>query len=165
MDECLSSLRSGIGYDVHPLGKGRKLVLGGVEIPYELGLIGHSDGDVLSHAIMDSLLGAASLGDIGFWFPDDDPALEGARSAELLRRVCLVLIDKGWHICNVDTTIIAEMPKIAPFREKIRKSLGETMMLPQAQLNVKATTHEKIGSLGRGEGIACIAVSLISVVS
>jgi len=165
LDELLRDIRSGIGYDIHPLGKGRKLILGGVEIPHKKGLIGHSDGDVLSHAVMDSLLGAAALGDIGCWFPDNEPAFEGVRSADLLRRVYQILLEKGWRISNIDVTVIAEVPKISPFREKIRTSLGEAVKLPLDRVNIKATTHEKMGSLGRGEGIACVAVSLVFPVS
>ncbi|HSV31984.1 MAG TPA: 2-C-methyl-D-erythritol 2,4-cyclodiphosphate synthase [Atribacteraceae bacterium] len=153
--------RSGIGYDIHPLVSGRSLVLGGIRIPFEKGLAGHSDGDVLCHAIMDALLGAASLPDIGHWFPDTDARYQGIRSTLLLSQVAKLLREKGWEVVNVDATIIAEFPRIAPFRDSIRIALAEALALEPERIGVKATTHEGIGSLGGGVGIACLAVCLV----
>lgn len=154
-------MRIGHGYDVHRLVEGRKLILGGVDIPYEKGLLGHSDADVLAHAIMDALLGAAALGDIGKLFPDNDPAFEGADSMKLLARVAEVLDEKGYAIGNIDATVIAQKPKLAPYIEQMRRRMAEVCGIDMEQLSVKATTEEKLGFTGSGEGIAAHAVCLI----
>lgn len=154
-------MRIGHGYDVHRLVEGRKLILGGVDIPYEKGLLGHSDADVLAHAIMDALLGAAALGDIGKLFPDNDPAYEGADSMKLLARVAEVLDEKGYAIGNIDATVIAQKPKLAPYIEQMRRRMAEVCGIDMEQLSVKATTEEKLGFTGSGEGIATHAVCLI----
>lgn len=157
----MSGWRVGLGYDIHPLKEGRKLFLAGVHIPYQRGLCGHSDGDVLSHALMDSLLGAAGLQDIGYWFPPSSPSTEGIRSIILLEEVCEKIREKRWEIENVDTTLIAEEPLIAPFVGKMKKTLSLAMKVSEEVIGVKATTNEGLGSLGKGEGIACFAVSLL----
>lgn len=154
-------MRVGHGYDVHRLVEGRRLILGGVEIPYEKGLLGHSDADVLTHALMDALLGAAALGDIGHLFPDNDPAYEGADSIELLKRVTAVLKENGFAVSNVDCTVIAQRPKLAPFILQMRENLGQAMDLPISCVSVKATTEEGLGFSGEGLGIAAHAVALI----
>ncbi len=154
-------MRIGTGYDVHRLVEGRKLILGGVEIPYEKGLLGHSDADVLAHAIMDALLGAAALGDIGKLFPDNDPKYEGADSLKLLQRVVRKLADEMYVIGNVDATIICQKPKLAPYIDEMRQKLARTMGMPVERVSVKATTEEHLGFTGRGEGIAVQAVALI----
>lgn len=154
-------MRIGHGYDVHRLVEGRKLILGGVEIEYEKGLLGHSDADVLTHALMDALLGAAALGDIGKLFPDNDDAFLGADSVELLKKVCAVLKDHGYKLGNADCTIIAQRPKLAPFIEKMRETLASAMDVPVSALSIKATTEEKLGFTGEGLGIATHAVCLI----
>ena len=154
-------MRIGHGYDVHRLVEGRKLILGGVDIPYEKGLLGHSDADVLAHAIMDALLGAAALGDIGKLFPDNDPAYEGADSMKLLARVAEVLDEKGYAIGNIDATVIAQKPKLAPYIEQMRRRMAEVCGIDMEQLSVKATTEEKLGFTGSGEGIAAHAVCLL----
>ena len=154
-------MRVGMGYDVHRLTEGRKLILGGVEIPYEKGLLGHSDADVLLHAVMDALLGAAGLGDIGFHFPDSDERYRGADSLQLLKRVGEMLEEQSWVISNVDATVIAQRPKIAPFKEQMRKNIAAALNLEENQVNVKATTEEGLGFTGRGEGISAQAVCLI----
>lgn len=154
-------MRIGHGYDVHRLTEGRKLILGGVEIPYEKGLLGHSDADVLLHAVMDALLGAAALGDIGRHFPDTDPAYEGIDSRVLLKRTGDLLNKQGFVISNIDCTIIAQRPKLAPYIEKMRENIAETLGIGKERVNVKATTEESLGFTGRGEGIAAHAVCLI----
>ena len=154
-------MRIGHGYDVHRLVEGRKLIIGGVDIPYEKGLLGHSDADVLAHAIMDALLGAAALGDIGKLFPDNDPSYEGADSMKLLARVAEVLDEKGYAIGNIDATVIAQKPKLAPYIEQMRRRMAEVCGIDMEQLSVKATTEEKLGFTGSGEGIAAHAVCLI----
>ncbi len=154
-------MRIGHGYDVHRLVEGRKLILGGVEIPYEKGLLGHSDADVLAHAIMDALLGAAALGDIGKLFPDNDPAFEGADSMKLLERVTQVLAEKGYTVGNIDSTVIAQKPKLAPYIEQMRQRMAQVCGIDMDQISVKATTEEKLGFTGSGEGIAAHAVCLI----
>ena len=154
-------MRIGHGYDVHRLVEGRKLILGGVDIPYEKGLLGHSDADVLAHAIMDALLGAVALGDIGKLFPDNDPAYEGADSMKLLARVAEVQDEKGYAIGNIDATVIAQKPKLAPYIEQMRRRMAEVCGIDMEQLSVKATTEEKLGFTGSGEGIAAHAVCLI----
>ena len=154
-------MRIGHGYDVHRLVEGRKLILGGVEIPFEQGLLGHSDADVLAHAVMDALLGAAALGDIGKLFPDSDPAYAGADSLVLLRRVAEVLAEHGYGIGNVDATVLAQRPKLAPHIPQMRDNLARAMGVDPGQVNVKATTEEGLGFTGTGEGIAAHAVALI----
>ena len=154
-------MRIGHGYDVHRLVEGRKLILGGVEIPFEKGLLGHSDADVLAHAVMDALLGAAALGDIGKLFPDSDPAYSGADSLVLLRRVAEVLAEHGYRIGNVDATVLAQRPKLAPHIPEMRERLAAAMGIGPGQVSVKATTEEGLGFTGTGEGIAAHAVALI----
>ncbi|MCQ2438223.1 MAG: 2-C-methyl-D-erythritol 2,4-cyclodiphosphate synthase [Oscillospiraceae bacterium] len=154
-------MRIGQGYDVHRLTEGRALILGGVNIPYEKGLLGHSDADVLTHALMDALLGAAALGDIGQLFPDNDPRYEGADSIELLRAVTALLEEKGFRIGNVDVTVIAQRPKLAPYREQMRQRLAEAMKLDISRVSVKATTEEGLGFTGSGEGISAMAAALL----
>ncbi len=154
-------MRIGMGYDVHRLVKGRDLIIGGVKIPYEQGLSGHSDADVLTHAVMDALLGAAALGDIGQHFPDNDPAYEGADSIALLREVKRILSEAGYRIVNVDAMILAQAPKMAPYRDEMRTRLAGAMGIPVSSVSVKATTEEGLGFTGRGEGIAAHAVALI----
>lgn len=155
-------IRVGLGYDVHPFQEGRDLFLGGVKIPFQKGLKGHSDGDVLIHAIADALLGASALPDIGYFFPNDDKSMEGISSVVILKRVKDLLEEKGVNIINIDSIIIAEEPKILPFRDKIIKNLSSILEIPESSLNVKATTNEKLGFIGRGEGIAVFAVALVS---
>ena len=154
-------MRIGHGYDVHRLVEGRRLILGGVEIPWDKGLLGHSDADVLAHAIMDSLLGAAALGDIGKLFPDTDAAYEGADSLDLLRRVTAVLAEKGYRVGNVDCTIIAQRPKLAPYIPFRRERLSAAMETSVDRVSVKATTEEGLGFTGDGSGIAAHAVALL----
>lgn len=153
--------RIGHGYDVHRLVEERKLILGGVEVPYERGLLGHSDADVLTHAVMDALLGAAALGDIGKHFPDTDPTYKGADSLKLLDHVMELLRQNGWQVGNVDATIIAQRPKLAGFIPAMRDNLAQRMGVSAQQVNVKATTEEKLGFTGAGEGIAVHAVALL----
>ena len=154
-------MRIGHGYDVHRLVQGRRLILGGIEIPYEKGLLGHSDADVLTHALMDALLGAAALGDIGKLFPDKDPRYEGADSVELLKHVRTVLTEAGYRIGNVDCTVIAQRPKLAPHIPLMREKLAAAMEIPTDRVSVKATTEEGLGFSGEGLGIAAHAVALI----
>lgn len=154
-------MRIGHGYDVHRLVEGRKLILGGVEIPWEKGLLGHSDADVLTHALMDALLGAAALGDIGHLFPDKDPAYEGADSIALLREVTRVLAENGWKLGNADVTVIAQRPKLAPHIPEMRRILAGAMGTELGRVSVKATTEEGLGFTGGGLGIAAHAVALI----
>lgn len=155
-------IRVGQGFDVHRLVEGRKLILCGVEVPHTHGLLGHSDADVAIHALCDALLGAAALGDIGHLFPDNDPQYEGIDSTILLRRVAQRLADDGWKIGNVDLTIIAQAPKLAPFIPDMRKRLAEVMSIDLSDISVKATTTERLGFEGRKEGISAAAVVLIS---
>ena len=154
-------MRIGHGYDVHRLVEGRKLILGGVEVPHTLGLLGHSDADVLTHAVMDALLGAAALGDIGKHFPDTDPAYAGADSLKLLDHVVALLAEKGYVVGNVDATILAQKPKLAPYIEQMRDNLAARMNVGRGQVNVKATTEERLGFTGAEEGIAAHAVALL----
>lgn len=154
--------RIGHGYDVHRLVPGRALVLGGVTIPYELGLLGHSDADVLTHAVMDSLLGAAALGDIGLHFPDSDPAYAGADSIALLRQVVTLLSEHGFALGNLDCTVIAQAPKLRPYVERMRQNLAAACGADISKINIKATTEEGLGFTGSGEGIAAHAVALIA---
>ena len=155
-------MRVGIGYDVHKLVEGRKLILGGVEIPHTLGLLGHSDADVLLHAIMDALLGAAALGDIGQHFPDTDPAYEGADSLKLLSHVSDLISREGYAIENIDATVIAQKPKLAPHILKMRQNIADTLHLDLSQVNVKATTEERLGFTGREEGISSQAICALT---
>ena len=154
-------IRIGHGYDVHRLTEGRKLILGGVEIPWEKGLLGHSDADVLLHAVTDALLGAAALGDIGRHFPDTDPDLEGIDSMILLKKAVEMLEARGYSVGNVDATIIAQKPKLAPYIDRMRDGIAETLRVRPDQVNVKATTEERLGFTGRQEGISAHAVCVI----
>jgi len=154
-------MRIGIGYDVHPLVEGRLLVLGGVRVPFERGLLGHSDADVLVHAIIDALLGAASLGDIGTHFPDTDPQYEGISSVLLLKRVGDMLYDQGFKVENIDGTIIAEQPKLAGYIDEMRRNIGDALGIGREQVSVKATTSAGLGFLGEGAGIASHAIVLV----
>lgn len=154
-------MRIGEGYDVHRLTDGRRLILGGVDIPYEKGLDGHSDADVLAHAIADALLGAAALGDIGKLFPDNDPKYLGADSLVLLSEVVKRVGERGYSIVNIDSTVIAQAPKLAPYIDRMRANLAASMGIPVDLVSVKATTEEHLGFTGRGEGIAAKAVCLI----
>lgn len=153
--------RIGYGYDVHRLIDGRRLVLGGVEIPFEKGLLGHSDADVILHALMDALLGAAAMGDIGHLFPDGDPAYEGADSRRLLREVGRRLGEVGFAVGNVDVTLTAQRPKIAPYVERMRQNISFDLDIPLDRVSVKATTEERLGFTGAEEGMAAHAVALI----
>jgi 2-C-methyl-D-erythritol 2,4-cyclodiphosphate synthase len=150
---------SGIGYDCHRLVAGRRLILGGVEIPHELGLEGHSDADVLTHAVIDALLGAAGLGDIGEHFPDTDERYRDADSLVLLETVLMTVIAAGLEVVNVDCTVVLETPRLAPHRQAIRERLARTLGLSPTRVNVKATTGEGLGFIGRGEGVAALAVA------
>lgn len=154
-------MRIGHGYDVHKLTEGRKLILGGVCVPFEKGLLGHSDADVLTHAVMDSLLGAAALGDIGLHFPDNDDAYLGADSIELLRRVANLLSERCYITENVDCTVICQRPKLRPYIEEMRKNIADALSIDISKVNVKATTEEQLGFTGKGLGIAAHAVCLI----
>ena len=154
-------MRIGHGYDVHRLVEGRELVLGGVKIPYEKGLLGHSDADVLTHALMDALLGACALGDIGKLFPDSDAEYKGADSVELLKKVCSLIYSKGYRISNVDCTVLAQRPKLAPYIPQMRENLSNAMDIAADCVSVKATTEEGLGFTGEGLGIAAHAVALI----
>jgi len=154
-------MRIGIGYDIHPLTQGRRLVLGGVEIPFSKGLDGWSDADVLTHAIIDALLGAAALGDIGSYFPPGEPEFKGISSLVLLERVRGKLAESGWEIENVDATIIAEQPRLSGFIGGMRKQLSQTLGIGLSQVNVKASTSARLGLVGRGEGVIALAVALI----
>ena len=155
-------MRIGTGYDVHRLTEGRKCIIGGVEIPYEKGLLGHSDADVLLHAIMDALLGAAALGDIGKHFPDSDPAYKGISSVTLLEHVAKLLGDNLFLVENIDATIIAQAPKMRPHIEKMRENIAGALGIEVSQVNVKATTEEGLGFTGNGEGISAQAVCLLT---
>ncbi len=150
-------MRVGIGYDAHPLVPGRNLVLGGIQIPYSKGLSGHSDADVLTHAIIDALLGAAGLKDIGNQFPPEDPKYKNISSLVLLQEVNMMIRSKGFKISNIDATIIAEEPRVAPFIDDMRNMLFQTLQIHLEQIMVKATTTDGLGSIGKGQGIACLA--------
>ena len=154
-------MRIGHGYDVHRLVEGRKLILGGVDIPHEKGLLGHSDADVLTHAVMDAILGAAALGDIGKHFPDSAPEFEGADSIKLCTRVNLLIRDKGYRVANLDATVIAQAPKLAPYIEEMRRNIATALEISTDCVNVKATTEEHLGFTGEKLGIAAHAVCLI----
>lgn len=155
-------MRIGMGYDVHKLVEGRKLIIGGVTIPYEKGLLGHSDADVLLHAIMDALLGAAALGDIGKHFPDSDPAYKGASSIELLKQVGNLLEENLYLIENIDATIIAQAPKMRPYIDEMRENIAQALKIEPVQVNVKATTEEGLGFTGSGEGISSQAICMLT---
>ena len=157
-------MKVGMGYDVHRLVEGRKLILGGVEIPYEKGLLGHSDADVLVHAVMDALLGAAALGDIGKHFPDTDPAYAGADSMKLLEEVQKLLDAENYIIGNIDATVIAQKPKLAPYIETMRENIVARLGIDKNQVNVKATTEEGLGFTGTGEGISAQAICLLETI-
>ena len=156
-------MRIGMGYDVHKLTEGRDLILGGVNIPWEKGLLGHSDADVLIHAVMDALLGAAALGDIGKHFPDTDPAYKGISSIKLLVHVADLLRENGYEVGNIDATVIAQKPKMAPHIPQMRRNMAEALGISESKLNIKATTEEGLGFTGRGEGIASQAICLLTV--
>ena len=156
------NLRIGHGYDVHRLVPGRALILGGVQIDWRLGLDGHSDADVLTHAVMDALLGAAGLGDIGALFPDNDPQYLGIDSTILLRRVGEKIAQAGYQVANIDVTMIAQQPRLAPYLPAMEETLARVLALDRAQINIKATTEEHLGGTGRGEGMACHAVCLLA---
>ncbi len=157
-------MRIGQGYDVHKLTDGRDLILGGVKVPYEKGLLGHSDADVLVHAVMDALLGAAALGDIGEHFPDTDPAYKGISSVELLKRVGTLLEEKGYVIENIDATIIAQRPKLKDYRPQMAENIAAALKIPADRVSVKATTEEGLGFTGSGEGISAQAITLLTAV-
>jgi 2-C-methyl-D-erythritol 2,4-cyclodiphosphate synthase len=154
-------MRVGFGYDVHPFASGRPLVLGGVEIPYLLGLLGHSDADVLLHALSDALLGAIAAGDIGRHFPDTDPQYRGIKSTILLNKVAALVKGKGYHIVNVDSTVLAQKPRLAEAIPRMVEEIAKTLEIDPGRVNVKATTSEGLGFAGRGEGIAAYAVALV----
>ena len=158
-------MRVGIGYDVHRLTEGRDLIIGGVNIPYEKGLLGHSDADVLLHAVMDALLGAAALGDIGKHFPDTDIRYKGASSMKLMECVQELLEEKGYRVVNVDATIIAQRPKLRPYIEEMEKNIAETLKIEDDQINVKATTEEGLGFTGAGEGISSQAICMLEKIT
>ena len=155
------NIRIGNGYDIHRLVADRPLILGGIKIPHTLGLLGHSDADVLTHSIMDALLGALSLGDIGHYFPPSDPKWQGADSMLLLEQVSQLVRDRGWQINNIDSTIVAEQPKLKPHLEAMRSALAEKLALAIDRVSIKATTNEKLGSVGKEEGICAYAVVLL----
>lgn len=157
----MTNLRIGHGYDVHRLVEGRSLILGGVEIPYERGLLGHSDADVLTHAVMDALTGAARLGDIGKLFPDTDPAYAGISSLLLLGEVGRLLREKGFAVVNIDSTLLAQAPKVGPYRREMERNLAAALGVADEQVNVKATTEEGLGFTGDGSGMAAHAVVLL----
>jgi len=154
-------MRVGIGYDVHPLARGRRLVLGGIEIPFDKGLDGHSDADVLVHAIIDALLGAAGLGDIGTHFPSSEPKYKDISSVTLLRQVGSLLQTHGWQVSNIDATIVAEQPRLSPFIPQMRQRISETLEISPGRIGVKSTTSKGLGFVGKGEGIAAHAVALV----
>ena len=154
-------MRVGIGFDVHGFDASRRLVLGGVEIEGSPGLAGHSDADVVCHAIADALLGAAALGDLGSHFPDDDPQWKGASSIDLLRDVVAMLRERGYTVSSVDATVLLEAPKLAPYRERMSKTIAAALEIPTDRVSVKATTTEGLGTVGRREGAACMAVALL----
>ncbi len=154
-------IKVGIGYDIHKLERGRRLIIGGVEIPHEKGLVGHSDGDPLSHAIMDSLLGALSLPDIGELFPDSSPEYRGISSLELLKRVINMVNERGYEVMGIDTVIVAQEPKLSPYKEEMKRKLSEIIGIEPDRIGIKAKTNEGLGEIGRGEGISCYAVSVL----
>ena len=157
----MTNLRIGHGYDVHRLVEGRSLIIGGVEIPWKLGLLGHSDADVLTHAVMDALSGAARLGDIGKLFPDTDPAYAGISSMKLLAHVGGLLKERGYAVVNIDATLLAQAPKVGPYRPQMEANIAEVLGIDPQQVNVKATTEEHLGFTGDGSGMSCHAVCLL----
>lgn len=157
----MATIRIGNGYDIHQLSPSRPLILGGVEIPHSLGLLGHSDADALTHAIMDAMLGALSLGDIGHYFPPSDPQWAGADSLVLLAKVNQLIRDQGWQVGNIDSVVVAERPKLKPHISTMRDRLASVLELEPNQIGIKATTNEKLGPVGREEGIAVYAVALL----
>ena len=157
----IQKMRIGMGYDLHRLAFGRKLVLGGVTIPFEKGLLGHSDADVLLHAVCDALLGAAGLGDIGLYFPDTDNEFKDMESIKLLGRTNKMVREKGFTIINIDSTIFAETPKLSPYREEMQKNIAQTLEIDPCRINIKATTTEGLGIIGKGEGIGAMSVALL----
>ena len=159
----MTSLRIGHGYDVHRLVEGRKLILGGVDIPWEKGLLGHSDADVLVHAVMDALTGAARLGDIGKLFPDTDPAYAGISSLKLLAEVGRLLGEKGFAVVNIDATLLAQAPKVGPYKQQMAENIAAALGISPEQINVKATTEEGLGFTGDGSGMAAHAVVLLEI--
>jgi 2-C-methyl-D-erythritol 2,4-cyclodiphosphate synthase len=158
----VAEVRVGVGYDSHRFGPGGPLVLGGVSIPVEYSLIGHSDGDAVAHALIDALLGAAALGDVGAMFPDDDPANRGANSIVMLEGAVARLHEHGWRVVNVDISVVCETPRLAEYRSAMRAHLAEALGVTMADVSVKGKTNERMGWIGRGEGLACIAVVIIS---
>ena len=154
-------IHTGIGFDTHRLVEGRRCILGGVDIPHEKGLLGHSDADVLAHAVMDALLGAIAAGDIGHLFPDTDPAWAGADSLKLLDHVAALVRERGWQIANLDATVLAERPKLAPHIDAMRANLARAAGIPVEDVSVKATTVERMGSIGREEGIGAMAIATV----
>lgn len=154
-------LRTGLGYDLHPYAAGRPLVLGGVQVEYARGLAGHSDGDALCHAVTDALLGAAGLGDIGEWFPPEDETYRGATSLQLLAQVVAQLGERGWQVVNVDATIVAQAPRLAPYRAQMRENVAHALGVSGECVSVKATAPERLGALGRADGLAVLATALI----
>lgn len=157
----MTNLRIGHGYDVHRLEEGRKLILGGVEIPWDRGLLGHSDADVLVHAVMDALAGASRLGDIGKLFPDTDPAYAGISSLKLLEEVGRLLAERGFAVVNIDAALLAQAPKIAPYKERMAENIAAALGIEPEQVNVKATTEEGLGFTGSGEGMAAQAIAML----
>ena len=155
------NIRIGNGYDIHQLVPGRSLILGGVEIPHHLGLLGHSDADVLTHAIMDALLGALGMGDIGHYFPPSDSKWKRANSMTLMARVLEIIQSQGWKVGNIDSTVVAEQPKLKPYLKPMRKAIAQTLNIELEQISIKATTNEKLDSVGRQEGICSYAVVLL----
>lgn len=155
------NIRIGNGYDIHRLGKERPLIIGGEEIPHELGLLGHSDADVLTHAIMDAMLGALSLGDIGHYFPPSEPKWEGANSLSLLIEVNQMVRSQGWRVGNIDSVIVAERPKLKPYLKAMRDRLTQTLAIHSDQISIKVTTNEKLGAIGQEEGISAYTVALL----
>lgn len=155
-------MRVGLGYDIHRLVPGRRLVLGGVEIPFKKGLIGHSDADVLIHAVCDAILGAAGMGDIGYHFPDNDPEFKDIHSIKLLAKTCEMVHLKGFSIKNLDSTIFAEAPMLSPYKEEMKKNIARTIKIEPERVNIKATTAEGLGLIGKGEGIGAMCVVLIN---
>ena len=159
----MTNLRIGHGYDVHRLTEGRKLILGGVDIPWDRGLLGHSDADVLTHAVMDALTGAARLGDIGKLFPDTDPAYAGISSMKLLAEVGRLLSERGYHVVSIDATLLAQAPKVGPYKQKMAENMARALGIQPDQVNVKATTEEGLGFTGDGSGMAAHAVVLLEM--
>lgn len=155
-------IRIGNGYDIHRLAEGRALILGGVEIPHTVGLLGHSDADALTHAIMDAMLGALSLGDIGHYFPPNDPQWQGANSLTLLQQVHQIISSQGWYISNIDSTVVAEKPKLKPYLKPMRDRLSQTLQIDSSQVSVKATTNEQLDAVGAEKGICAYAVVLLT---